>query len=249
MRGGPVSGRVTIAIPGEPFAKSRARFTKRGRRVYTDAKTRGHEELLGHHFRLAVKEPYPTNVAVDVSFYRSSLQRIDVDNLMKAVLDAATGIVWADDSQVTTIAARLHLDKENPRTEVAFDEDSESTMPRGTAVDVVGECERCGTSFTYRRYASRPHKRFCSNECVRVDRGLGTCGHCGASYTRRSPSQKYCSTECGYAARRDRGKAALPACQDCGKKLHRRGAVLCRECWLSRPNKDKRKRDFQGAAA
>lgn len=237
------SGRVTIAVPGEPFAKGRPRFTARGK-VYTDGKSRTHEELLGLHFNLAISEPFPSNVYVEATFYRSTKQRIDVDNLMKAVLDAATGIAWADDSQVTSIKARLHLDKENPRTEVTFEEDLDSTMPRGSVVDLTGACERCGKSFSYRSYASRPAMRFCSRECVRADRGAGVCSHCDGEFRRASATQKYCSRECAFAARHARRLTSLPDCLECGKKLRRKGAVLCRECWLAPGNRHMRKQDW-----
>lgn len=244
--------RVTVVIPGQPRAKARARFTKGGR-TYADPKSKTHEDLLATHYRMAITEPFPNNVAVHATFYRATRQRIDVDNLMKAVLDAANNVVWEDDSQVTHLSGRLHFDKEYPRTEVTFEVDESSTMPRGKVIELVKTCERCGKDFTYRDYPSRLTRRFCSKACVKkgANGAAASCEHCGTEFKQRSVAQKYCSKECGYKARHARARAALPNCQECGKKLHRYNAVLCRECWLAQSNKTKRKQDFldEGDAA
>lgn len=56
------------------------------------------------------------NVALTAVFFRSSRQIIDLDNLLKHLMDSANGILWVNDCQVTSITTVLELDRESPRT-------------------------------------------------------------------------------------------------------------------------------------
>jgi Holliday junction resolvase RusA-like endonuclease len=54
---------------------------------------------------------------VTLHFRRSTRRVVDLDNLAKLVLDAATKAgAWADDSQVLGLAARLELGHPEPGT-------------------------------------------------------------------------------------------------------------------------------------
>lgn len=119
---------MELTVPGEPRSKARPRFTGSGG-VYSDKQQKAHEELLEWHLRLAFKEPLQGGVGVGITFFRSNKQRIDLDNLVKAVLDAANGIAFVDDVQVVELAARIELDRENPRT-VILVEPKTTSMPR-----------------------------------------------------------------------------------------------------------------------
>lgn len=60
-----------------------------------------------------------TPVAVRVLFYRSNHRKVDIDNLLKAVMDALTSArIWNDDSQVCEITARRWMGESNPRVEI-----------------------------------------------------------------------------------------------------------------------------------
>jgi crossover junction endodeoxyribonuclease RusA len=61
-------------------------------------------------------------VAVSVRFYFATKRKRDLDNQNKLVLDALTGIVYVDDSQVDELHLYRHYDKENPRIEVQVEE-------------------------------------------------------------------------------------------------------------------------------
>lgn len=118
--------RIAI-IPGEPPSKARPRSRIQTKRdgtpyvqAYTPAATRNAEKRiawqlrpLGHH---------PTGpLALVALFYRSSAHRIDIDNLQKALLDAATiAGVWGDDSHVKAIACTLGIDRAAPRIVAAI---------------------------------------------------------------------------------------------------------------------------------
>jgi Holliday junction resolvase RusA-like endonuclease len=57
-------------------------------------------------------------VAVFLDVYRPR-RRGDLDNILKATLDALNGIAYRDDDQVTEIHAQRYEDKALPRVEVS----------------------------------------------------------------------------------------------------------------------------------
>jgi crossover junction endodeoxyribonuclease RusA len=61
--------------------------------------------------------PYIAPVAVHLHVYRKQ-RRGDLDNFVKATLDALIGIAYQDDDQVTELHVYRHDDKANPRVEV-----------------------------------------------------------------------------------------------------------------------------------
>lgn len=208
-----------IVHEGDPASKARARVV-RGR-AYTPRATQVAQEALA--WRLRGIESFTGNVAVACVFHRSNRQRIDVDNLLKLVLDAATQArVWEDDSQVTAVLAVLEHDPDAPRTVVAF-APHESSMGRGP--DSLPKCAACGTPFD--AYGN-PRRRHCSRECRMTLAEPVVCPGCGKSFKKRSGNQKYCSTPCRAAASRTK-----PTCEACGARLSRAGYRRCRSCWQS----------------
>jgi hypothetical protein len=57
-------------------------------------------------------------IALHVHFYFQTKRRRDLDNQNKLILDALTGVVYGDDSQIDELHLYRHYDKENPRIEV-----------------------------------------------------------------------------------------------------------------------------------
>ena len=238
---------IKIVIDGQPRSKARPRFTGSGK-VYSDATQRAHEELIAWSFRSAVSTPLTVSVEMDMVFYRSDQQRIDLDNLVKAVLDGANGICFVDDVQVVAIAARIELDRDRPRTEIVVRE-RETSMPRGDSRFEIRQCPTCGEEFRSRSFKSAPEgQRFCSRACL--TRRRGTCPECGDEFTASGSRQVYCSKKCAAASQAvkakiaaARAKAARPAnrCRHCQTKLARQTSVLCRECWRKVPSNDKGK--------
>ncbi|OHU29059.1 RusA family crossover junction endodeoxyribonuclease [Mycobacteroides chelonae] len=109
----------TLTVPGVPWSKKRPRFTRRGG-AYHDPDDKQAEETTAVYLRATVRRPYTGNVALACVFYRPNRQRVDADNLLKHVCDAANGILWVDDSQCTGITAVIDLDRGEPRTVVAI---------------------------------------------------------------------------------------------------------------------------------
>lgn len=114
---------MIIAIPGEPVPKGRPKFTRQGR-AYTPKKTKDYEDLVKKHIRLQGGKPVDYPVAVTIRVYRAIPQswsnrkkeqairgelvpatRPDLDNYVKALLDASNGLLFNDDNQVVKLTA------------------------------------------------------------------------------------------------------------------------------------------------
>jgi Holliday junction resolvase RusA-like endonuclease len=113
---------ATVRIDGPPTAKGRPRFTRIGR-AYTPGKTREAEGYIRHQIveqagmlRLegALRVTVVCFMAVPGSWSKvkqaqaltgavQHIGRPDLDNLAKAVLDAANGYLWCDDSQIVAL--------------------------------------------------------------------------------------------------------------------------------------------------
>lgn len=225
---------VFTVIPGPPPSKARHR-TRRNGFTYTDPVAKAAEAATADHLRRLVPEPYTGNVALGCVFYRHDRQRIDTDNMLKHVCDAANKILWDDDSQITAVMGITEYDPENPRTIVVIGRHA-STMLRGTDDAVL--CVVCGQPF--QRSSSSPRKKTCSRTCAYTARGVALleqlvdCPQCGTPYKRTTKTQRFCSADCARASFQDkRREQAAPRsrCLDCDIELtHTRGG-RCRECW------------------
>lgn len=130
---------VSFSIPGVPVAKGRPKFSNiHGfMRAYTPAKTRNYENMVTD---LAIKEmknkpPFECPVKVFVVAYMPIPQmskkktadaiagyilpakKPDIDNLVKAALDALNGIVWRDDALICSLLIKKRY-AVNPRVEI-----------------------------------------------------------------------------------------------------------------------------------
>jgi Holliday junction resolvase RusA-like endonuclease len=121
-----MTGAVMIVIGGEPVAKGRPRATRRGI-LYTPAATRKYEAhgrlaaqmaMAGRppiegpvRIELLVELPVPASwsrrkTADAITGHIRPTSRPDVDNYVKAILDAINTIVVADDAQVVEVYAK-----------------------------------------------------------------------------------------------------------------------------------------------
>lgn len=112
-------------VYGKPVAKGRPRFTRQGR-AYTPKKTHDYESEVAIMAKAAMgsSDPLETPVAVFVhvtfpipqSYSKKRTEaclngserhtkRPDLDNCVKAITDGMNGIVYQDDSQITSIHA------------------------------------------------------------------------------------------------------------------------------------------------
>lgn len=114
---------VLIVIEGDPTAKGRPKFARRGSFVttYTPEKTREYENRVSIEARLSMGDRLPMTgpVGIHLQLFMqvpasySKAKRVaclsgqmvptkkpDWENVAKSVCDAFNGIVWNDDSQV-----------------------------------------------------------------------------------------------------------------------------------------------------
>ncbi|MFI8976854.1 RusA family crossover junction endodeoxyribonuclease [Nocardia asteroides] len=116
-----------ITLPGDPHPKGRPSFGQGRaftRRVDLDA-----EAETARLLAATLPAPLEGNVAIACLFYRRTRRRVDADNLVKHVCDAANGVLWKDDSQVTAELGVVELDRSNPRTVILLSR-HDSTMER-----------------------------------------------------------------------------------------------------------------------
>lgn len=107
------------SIQVDPIPKGRPRFTKIGR-AYTPAATRKYEQQLRILIRQAYKEaPMDGSLSITVIFNikrgktitrASPCKRPDLDNYLKAFLDAANDLLYHDDGQLCEIITRKQYD-------------------------------------------------------------------------------------------------------------------------------------------
>jgi crossover junction endodeoxyribonuclease RusA len=112
---------VAFEVLGEPVPKGRPRVTKTGR-AYTPKRTLEAEAMVQGYFR----EKYPGAVTslyqefrVELTFFRKSRRKTDLDNLGKLVLDALNKLVWEDDHQITKLVLEMVRVTKDPKTRVA----------------------------------------------------------------------------------------------------------------------------------
>lgn len=146
---------VGFTYAGAPVAKGRPRFTMAGRfpRSYTPKKTAEYEERIRYRAKRAMDGRAPLEgplscslvflMPIPTSFTKAQrrasrnglllhAKKPDLDNLIKAVLDACNGIVWKDDSQIVN----LHVWKryaDEPGVEIIVEEFRINIAKRGAA--------------------------------------------------------------------------------------------------------------------
>lgn len=63
-------------------------------------------------------EPLKEKLEINIQLYFPQKREYDWDNFHKLSMDALTGIVWIDDSQIQKATVEKFYDKENPRIEL-----------------------------------------------------------------------------------------------------------------------------------
>lgn len=224
-------GYRSFVVDGIPCSKARPRFGKNGA-VYSPTKAK--ERALSWVIKQSFSGPLLGNVYVICIFYRPNRQRIDADNLMKHFLDAATGVCWVDDSQVTAQLGIVEYDAHRPRTVVCIG-DHDSTMVRDANREHV--CAQCGCAFTSVQHKPKYCSRACSSRSRGRDlRGLVSCAGCGVDFKRRTSGQRFCSDDCRMASLVEKTAKPAALCK-CGQVLSKRGYGMCRACYKAQVTK------------
>lgn len=113
---------IRFTVDGPPVPKGRPRVYN-GVAV-TPPRTVAYEEAVGYAALAARTWDAPTDKPVSVVawFYMPNHRRVDVDNLVKSLLDGLSGVLYEDDGQVVRIEAVKMVDRDNPRAEVCVRE-------------------------------------------------------------------------------------------------------------------------------
>lgn len=101
-------------VSGNPKPKERPRRGKTGQ-IYTPDSTQTWE----YHYRtmtMTKNHPQIPSKAIGAVFlvFRGDRRRVDIDNILKALMDALNGAAYTDDSQIDGVAIRLHHNADNP---------------------------------------------------------------------------------------------------------------------------------------
>lgn len=131
---------MKLVFDVEPQQQERPRFARRGNfvSVYDPPNTKAFKRHLSDLAKFAMRDKakFLEAISVDISFYRPVLKsfskakieraeqglelpitRPDVDNYVKATLDALNGIVWSDDNLIVDLSAHKRFSV-RPRIEV-----------------------------------------------------------------------------------------------------------------------------------
>lgn len=128
--------KLSITVPIAPVAKGRPRFRAFGGRVhtFTPAKTSAYEKQIADYYLqssmgfkfdrdqalyvsiiFGMPVPKSTPKWKQVEMFKGAIRHTkkpDVDNLVKAVLDALNGVAWEDDSQIVRLSASKEYSSE-----------------------------------------------------------------------------------------------------------------------------------------
>ena len=86
-----------------------------------DAGGKGSQRAVPVGSKSAVeRKPLEGDIEVSITLYFGTKRKADLDNFNKLSLDALTGIVWEDDSQIADMRVRRAYDKQNPRIDFAL---------------------------------------------------------------------------------------------------------------------------------
>ena len=105
---------IELRLDIEPLPMPRPRSGQSGRgqgsHTFIPTAIRHYQEELrwamaGAMRKAKVRQPLEDPVELRLHFQRSTRRRVDLDNLVKAVQDAANGLLFEDDSQIVRLEA------------------------------------------------------------------------------------------------------------------------------------------------
>ena len=133
--------KTELFFPFEPKPKGRPRFT-RGGHAYTPKTTHDYEKLIRDYYKdnsedyyenaiqikLVFNMPIPkattkrVRTLIDTGVYKFT-KKPDIDNIVKAILDALNGVAFEDDSLITKISAEKKYSDSESGTLMIITED------------------------------------------------------------------------------------------------------------------------------
>lgn len=248
---------LCVSCDGEPVAHQRPR-QGRGGHFYTPDKTRTYRETLvgaigeqSHGVSLAAEKTI--TFGVQARFYRGTRQRVDVDNMLKTVLDAITQSgYWFDDSRVHEICGVVERGSANPRVEfIIYKHHLRGDEETREGYNFPAKCIHCGGDMDTSKSKNYPSSKriYCSQICARASKTDSVvCAQCQKIFTvpkslhRKNPKpdggwypRQFCSRPCSIEFHRNlkriKGKESDKwLCTKCGGRVSRKEYKVCFGC-------------------
>jgi Holliday junction resolvase RusA-like endonuclease len=113
---------ANITLKGNPISTNNTYFhLKTGIRIMSTKARALKEDYQWQAKSQWKKQPLDCDLSVSIKLYFGTRRKVDWDNFHKLSMDALTGIVWVDDSQIQRATVEKFYDKENPRIELTVD--------------------------------------------------------------------------------------------------------------------------------
>jgi crossover junction endodeoxyribonuclease RusA len=113
---------MTIILKGNPLSTNHIWKTSSARGFQTTYMTKDGKNLK-ESYQWQAKSQFKGNpsqnaILLEIRLYFGDKRKRDIDNYHKLSLDALSGIVYEDDSQIQRMVVEKFYDKENPRIEI-----------------------------------------------------------------------------------------------------------------------------------
>lgn len=109
---------VKITLLGNPVSTNIV-YRRHGNVIYMSKEGRELKESYQWQVKSQWKQKMiEEEISISIDLYFKDKRRRDWDNWHKLSMDALTGIVWKDDSQIVNAIISKNIDKENPRIEI-----------------------------------------------------------------------------------------------------------------------------------
>ena len=109
---------MTITLTGNPLSTQNL-YLQSGKIRFMRQEAKDRKEQYQWEAKAQWRKfPLTTDVNIVVRLFFGDKRRRDFDNFHKISIDALTGIVFLDDSQIKKATIVMDYDKENPRIEI-----------------------------------------------------------------------------------------------------------------------------------
>lgn len=120
---------VQFIVEGRPVSVNHLYFTTPQGYRATSTKGKQYKKIVGWMAKQAMMKSgfnkvEKNEVVIIISFYFET-KRGDIDNCAKAILDAMTGVLYNDDSQIGQLHLFKFKDKDKPRVEIDVTEEQD----------------------------------------------------------------------------------------------------------------------------
>lgn len=111
--------KITLLTPY--VSTNRLHMTVAGGRKVLTTRARASKEALAWEAKIQCtkKEPRKGPIRAQIDLYVPDNRKRDLDNI-KGLIDAMTGILWVDDSQIVDLHITKTVDRENPRVVISL---------------------------------------------------------------------------------------------------------------------------------